>query len=209
MDPEAFLEAVEADHETELSRLGSSKALYAVTAGEMDSAAVRAAMAARAAAAAEVFDAWAADEPDERAVETFATAAETQREAAAATDDGEATTADVPEPGPMVEALADLGGTVERAGGLAAWALVADALYAQAVGFFVGSADAESADRFRERRAAVEPVREAALDLLGATVEDDADRERAAGAAAATIEAAYDGYVAVLEDLGITVKPIC
>ncbi len=209
MDPQEFLAAVEADHETELSRLGSSKALYAVTAGEMDTPAVLAAMAARASAAADVFEAWAADEPDERAAEAFATAAERQREAAASVDDADGAAAGVPEPGPLFETLASLEGTVERAAGLSAWALVADALYGQAVGFFVGSADVGTADRFRGLRDEVGPVRDDALDLLGATVETDADRERAADAAAAGVEAAYDGYVSVLEDLGITVKPIC
>ncbi len=79
MTPEEFLDAVRTENKTALSRLGSSKALYADTAGEMEPDAVLRAAADAEYAAYETFDAWAADTDDESAAEVFAaTAAEEQ-----------------------------------------------------------------------------------------------------------------------------------
>lgn len=207
MDTDAFLEVLETDHETELSRLGSSKALYAITAGEMAKPAVLAAMASRARAAAETFDAWAADAEHDEAVATFGGIADEVRAAIDRLDAPD--DVDVPPPGPLFDHLEVLEDLVERAAGLVAWTLVADVTRAQAVGFFVGSADGTTADTFREFRDDLAPAREEGLALLGVACEDDADWDRALEAAGMTIDAAYEGYVTILEDLGVTVKPIC
>jgi hypothetical protein len=63
MDATDLEARVRADRETELSRLSSSKALYAATGGEMDREAVVRAAADRAAAAHECYRAWADDGP--------------------------------------------------------------------------------------------------------------------------------------------------
>lgn len=207
MDPDAFLDALEAGHETELSRLGSSKALYAVTGGEMSTGTVLAAMTERASAAAEAFDSWVTDTEHDGAVSTLGEAAEDQRAAAARLE--APTETEVPAPGPLFDHLRGLDGLVDRASGFVAWVLVADATRAQAVGFFVGSADAETADTFRELRDDLERAREQGLALLESVCSDEYEWDRALEVAGATIDAAYDGYVDVLENLGITVKPIC
>ena len=207
MDADAFVDAVEADRETELSRLGSSKALYAATAGEMATPAVLAALAARARAAAESFDGWAADAERDEAVAAFGAAADVQRLAADRLDAPD--DVDVPAPGPLFDHLRGLESAVDRAAGLVAWTLVSDATRAQAVGFFVGSADEATAGDLRELRDDLGPAREQGLALLASTCEDDADWDRALEAAGATVDAAYAGYVEVLEDLGVAVKPIC
>lgn len=207
MDPEAFVRALETEHETELSRLGSSKALYAITAGEMDPSTVLAAMADRARVAAETFDAWATDESTDDAAATFTAAATEQWAAAdaiAAPDE-----ADLPDPGPLFDRLAALGDTIDRAAGLVAWSMVADVTRAQAVGFFVGSADRTTADTFRELREELDALHADAVALLGAVCDAEDDWDRALEVGGGIIEAAYEGYVEVLEDLGITVKPIC
>lgn len=215
MDADSFLETVEADHETELSRLASSKVLFVLTGGAMDADAVFAAMTSRATAAAETFDEWAGDSADENAAAVFESSADTLRadaEAieAAANEAGvelESARSELPPPGPMFDRLADLESTRDRAAGLAAWSLIEDGARSQAVGFFVGRADTTAADRFRERRTAVESVRADALDRLAATATDDWDR--AQEAASAIIDAAYGHYVDVLEGMGIKVKPVC
>lgn len=212
MDANALLEAVAADNETALSRLASSKVLYALTGGELDDDAVFAAMASRATAAADRFDAWVADEPDADVVETMTAASAALRANAEAIEEaagGATADVDIPDLTPFFDYLAALSGPVERAAGLAAWALVEDGVRSQAVGFFVGRADPASADRFRELRGTVASIQDDAAGLLDDTCESEADWEDAVTAADATVDAAYQHYVAVLEDMGITVKPVC
>ncbi len=62
-----LIDAVRDDQQTELSRLGSSKTLYADTRGEMEPDVVLAAAAAREQAAHETFDAWSDDANDDAA----------------------------------------------------------------------------------------------------------------------------------------------
>ena len=67
MDGTTLVDTVTDDLETQLSRLGSSKWLYALTDGDMTGEAVRAAAAADAVAAAETFESWADDADDDAA----------------------------------------------------------------------------------------------------------------------------------------------
>lgn len=192
-------ETVEAEHETELSRLGSSKALYAITGGEMETEPVVAGLADRAATAAATFEGWT----DGEHADLFAEAAEIARDHAdriGESADGRPTD----EPTAADEALRSLAGADERLGGLLAWALLTDRTLSQAVGFFVGNADTRGADRFRAMREDVEALRAGAADRL-----EDADEDAATAAAAAVVEAAYDHYVETLEAMGIKVKPVC
>jgi hypothetical protein len=201
---EVTLDAVREDNETALSRLGSSKALYAATGGELDGDQVLRAAADDAAGARDVFSAWADDEPDEDAAVTFAAAAERtgdQLETALGELDGY-------DPGtedPLAEHLRAVSGTAARAGALLGWSAVSDETLGQVVGFFVGDADPMTASTFRDVRGETGAIQERALELL----ESIDDRETAKAAADAAVEAAYDDYVATLEGMGVNPKDVC
>jgi hypothetical protein len=204
MDGQEFTDAVRDAHETPLSRLGSSKWVYALTGGEMAADAVEAAWATEAGAAGDMFAAWADDDPHEEAADVFAGVAET-----AADHGGDVGDAEPDETPPVYGALADLEGTAARAGGLLAWTLVAEQTLAQMVGFFVGDADPSTANTFRDRRSDVHDERERAESLLETVCDDDADWEAARDAADRVVAAAYDDYVETLESMGIKPKNVC
>jgi hypothetical protein len=201
MNGEELAETIRSDRETALSRLGSSKALYAVTGGEMAADPVRTAVAAEAARAARVLSAWADEEADDAAASLFAAAAEAEADRHAAVD------ADVALlDHPMYDELAGLSDTGERLAGLLARSLVARATVEQAVGFFVGDADPRSADEFRSLKSGLDDQRAAvttAIDEHGGV--DGA----AVDAALAVVDAAYDHYVERLESMGIKPKNVC
>lgn len=214
MTADEFADAARARNETALSRLGSSKSIYADTRGEMEPDAVLAAAATAHHHAAETFAAWAddadagTDDADAGAAEAWDAAAATEREAAeelaAALDEFE------PGPVPAVQAaIRDHDTTVERAGATVGWALALGKKAEQATGFFVGQADPGTADLFRDVRETVDAQRERAGEVLTAACEGDADREAALAAADDAVQAAYDEYVETLEELGVNPKPVC
>ena len=201
MTDDTLHETIEGEYETELSRLGSSKALYAITEGEMETASVLANLAESMTAAAETFHGWSGDGDHG---DVFANAAETAGDLAeriaGATEAAEPTTS----PTPVDEVLRGLDEPDARLGGLLAWTMITDRTLAQAVGFFVGNADTKAADLFRDLRSAVDGVgSETAEHLVGA------DAGAARGAASDVVEAAYGHYVETLEGLGVKVKPVC
>jgi len=206
MDGSSLTAAVRSESETELSRLSSSKALYAATGGEMEAAAVRRATAGEARRGAEVVADWADDAGGEAAT-LFADVAATLREQHERVDaDAE------PVDHPMYDRLAGLDGTVERLAGLLARTLVAHGVVGQAVGFFVGDADPSTADEFRGLRDELDDQRERVEATLEAVVGDDdgeADEAAALQAAAAVVDAAYDWYVETLESMGVKPKNVC
>jgi hypothetical protein len=204
MDGSSLTAAVRSESETELSRLSSSKALYAATGGEMEAAAVRRATAGEARRAADVLGDWADDEANEAAATLFADAAATLRDRHERVD-ADAAAVDHP----TYDRLADLDGTVERLGGLLARTLVAHGMVGQAVGFFVGDADPTTAEEFRELRAELDDQRERVEATLAAAVGNDADETAALAAAAAIVDAAYDWYVETLESMGVKPKNVC
>jgi hypothetical protein len=206
MDGQDLLERLRDDHETALSRLGSSKALYAATDGEMTAAAVRVAAADECHLAARTFDAWAADEDDERATEAFAAATERAREGYDLIAPDDHAPADSL---PTYAHLDGVEGTAGRAGGLLARALIAGRRFEQVVGFFVGDADPATAETARRLRDGANEEREAAVALLAAVAATDDDRERARTVAGETIGVAYDDYVERLEAMGIEPKNVC
>ncbi len=113
-----LIDAVRDDQQTELSRLGSSKTLYADTRGEMEPDVVLAAAAAREQAAHETFDAWSDDANDDAAALFVDAATETAER-------GDSTDAEPVDRTPaMHDVLDDLDGTVERLGGFVGWTLV-------------------------------------------------------------------------------------
>jgi hypothetical protein len=206
MNGQAFLDALRDDHETALSRLGSSKALYAATGGEMDAEHVQRAATDEATIAARTFDAWAADEDSERAAGLFADVAETSRAHAERVEPDDYEPADSL---PVYAHCDSVEGTVARLGALVAARLVAGKTVEQMVGFFVGDADPTTANTFRDLRGDVESQRDDAAELLADTCTDDAEWDAARAAADAVIEVAYDDYVETLEGMGVKPKNVC
>jgi len=206
MDGEDFLDRLRANHDTELSRLGSSKALYALTGGEMDTETVHAAAAADAEYAEDVCSSMAG-RTDDAVQERFEAAAETaveQRERFGPVEESE-----VGESPPMYATLGGLEGDPERVGGLVARYVVVEAYAGQFVGFFVGNADPNTASEFRDLRAEYEDEREATVELLESVCENDDDWDRATAGASGVIGAAYDDYVETLEGMGVEPKNVC
>lgn len=203
MDAQSILEHLEEAYETELSRLGSSKAMYAVTEGEMDSASVLQAMADRAIAAARTFEEWAAESADPMADRygEVATAVREHADRIAARGDGIDPT---DQPTPLEEFLRDLDTPGERFAGFVTWAEVTDRTYSQAVAFYVGNANPQLANLFRD-------IRSELAEHLDAVESGPADGEVGPGKAVAekAVEAAYQHYVETLERMGIKVKPVC
>ena len=204
MNGSDLVEAVQTESKTELSRLGSSKSLYADTEGEMEPDVVLAAAADNAHHAAETFDGWAEDDLEG----AFAAAAETERDhyesIAGKLDDHEPGT-----PPAVVEFLRGLPAGVERLGGLVGWTLVTEEKASQCTGFFTGQADPQTASLFRGFGGDYEETREATVDALEATCGSDDEWDRARTAATNAVEAAYDEYFETLEDLGVNPKPVC
>ena len=206
MDSTTLTDRIRDDYETELSRLGSSKWIYALTGGEMDAEHVRDATNSDAQTAANLFEQWAKTEGDDAAAELFRAvveAATTHREEL----DSEEGTPEVE--GPMYETLLDLADTDARLGGLLGWALVQRQTVGQMVGFFVGDADPHTADTFRGIRDDVDDVLDRTAAVLDDACETDDDWEAAEAAAAEVVETTYDYYVDTLESMGVKPKNIC
>ena len=204
MDGATLADRIRDDYETELSRLGSSKWIYALTGGEMDADHVRDAANDGAQSAANVFEEWAKTEGDDDAAGLFRSvveAATTRREEI----DSEAGSPEADRP--MYEVLLALDDTAERLGGLLGWALVERETVGQMVGFFVGDADPRTAGDFREIRDDVDDHLDGAVDRLDDLGDDD--WAAAEAAAAEVVEAAYDDYVETLESMGVQPKNVC
>ena len=206
MDAAEFTDAVRADTKTELSRLGSSKSLYADTEGEMDEGPVLTAVADHLHYATETFETWA-DEESGAAGEFFADLADTAGEHydTVADEHGDHDPGAVPA---LVEYLQGLDATTDRVAGTVGWAMVVENKVGQAVGFFVGQASPGTASTFREVRSGVEDAIDAGAETLTTVCEGD-DWDGAQAAAVGAIEAAYDEYFETLEDLGVNPKPVC
>jgi rubrerythrin len=209
MTPEELESAVRDDNETALSRLGSSKALYAATGGDLDADTVLRAAADAEHTAATTFADWTDTEPTDAAREVFARVAAGERDHADAVrallDDYDP----VDDPSGIQAALRDLDETVARAGGLLGRIVATERSKTQLAGFFVGQADPQTADLFRDLKADLDDQREALYVLLADVCETDADWDAAHAAATDAIQAAYDDYTDRLEDMGVNPKPVC
>jgi hypothetical protein len=210
MDASELHDSVREDNDTALSRLGSSKSLYAATGGEMEAGPVLEAAADAEHAAAETFAAWADSAADDDAREAFETTASEERAHYDAVlgelDDHAAGDA---APAAMQQFLRGLDSTVERAGGLLGRILATEKSKEQLTGFFVGQADPQTAQLFRGLAGDLDDQRARALALLDSVCEDDADWDAAKDAADAAIQAAYDEYTEDLEAMGVNPKPVC
>jgi hypothetical protein len=200
MDATDLVEAIREANRTELSRLGSSKSLYADTEGEMEPDAVLTAAADMAHHAAEALDQWAEEDVDG----VFAAAAAREhdhREAIVAELDGY----EPGDPPEVVQFLREQESAERRLGALVGWSLVADEKASQSSGFFTGQAAPGTASLFRRFGDDYEATRTEALEALAGR--DDPDDAVDAGSGAVT--AAYEAYVETLEALGINPKPVC
>ncbi len=208
MTPEEFIETVRDANATALSRLGSSKSLYADTEGEMEADEVLAAAATAEHHAAETYGSWAEDASGDVADAFAETAAEERDHYETVADE-----LDVHEPGevPAIQAyLRDLTDDVERLGGFVGRTLAAEKSKEQVTGFFVGEADPGTARLFRGMGDDLDAQLDRATGLLAARCGDDGDCwERAQGAASGAIQAAYDEYTERLEAMGVNPKPVC
>lgn len=208
MDGQTFLDELRDEHETELSRLGSSKAVYALTDGEMEGDAVRAGTARELHALAPALENWA-ESADGDAAALFADVAEFAADTANTLDEEAA----VPEGADVTHITAEVLGALddeaERTAGLAAALLVLGKVAEQLVGFFVGDADRAGAQEFREIRDELKEHRDAAAAHLDPLCTDEADWATAHEVAAGVVEGAYDWYVGTLEAMGVEPKNVC
>jgi len=230
MNASELHESVREDNDTALSRLGSSKSLYAATGGEMEADAVLEAAADAEHAAAATFRAWADSEDDVRKTTESSSAAHQNaqrsedadaREAFEATASEERDHYDAvvgeldahdpgeSEPSAMQQHLRGLDSTAERAGGLLGRVLAAEKSKEQLTGFFVGQADPQTAQLFRDLKSDLDDQRDRALALLDSVCETDADWDAAKAAADAAVQSAYDEYTEQLEAMGVNPKPVC
>lgn len=206
--PEEFAKEIETRNRTALSRLGSSKALFAATVGEMDVETVLRAAADAEYHAATTYRAWADDADAEAGSVWTATADEEVEhyELVVAELDSDH------EPGPvpaMQTVMRNETTTVRRAGAFLGRTLAADRSKSQFTGFFVGQAKPGVASLFRELGADLDDQRDRALSLLAACCTETTDWEQAGEAADDTIQAAYDEYTETLEGMGVDPKPVC
>jgi hypothetical protein len=207
MDSDELIETVRNENETALSRLGSSKSIYADTGGEMEATEVLAAAATAESHAAETYEMWAETEDGDTA-EAFAETAREERdhyETVAGELEGH-----VPGDVPAIQSyLRDLDGTVERLGGFVGRTIAAEKSKTQVTGFFVGNADPQTASLFRSMNDDLEAQLARAGERLEAECETQADWEKAREAATGAIQAAYDAYTDQLESMGVNPKPVC
>jgi hypothetical protein len=199
-----LVEAVREDNRTELSRLGSSKSLYADTEGGMNPDTVLAAAADAAHHAAETFEGWADSDIDG----VFAAAADGER----GHYEGITGELDAHEPGERPAVVGTIRGyetALECLGGLVGWTLVAEEKASQYSGFFTGQADPGTASLFRGFGDDYEATRADALDALETVCDGEDDWGRAEAAATGAVGAAYDEYFETLEALGVNPKPVC
>ncbi|PSP61853.1 rubrerythrin family protein [Halobacteriales archaeon QH_8_64_26] len=207
MTPEQFVESIETDNATALSRLGSSKGLYADTGGTMERAAVLRAAATGEFHARETFEKWADDETNDDAREAFAETAREEGEhygLIAGELEGEHDPGETPA---IQESLRTQSDTTGRAGAFLGRTMVADRSADQATAFFVGEADTEGADLLREVGDDTEAQLERAQDLLGEVCTEPADWERASAAASDAIGAAHEEYTDSLDEMGESPEP--
>lgn len=209
MTPDELEAAVRDDNETALSRLGSSKALYAATGGEMNADEVLRAAADAEHTAANTFADWADTESNTDAAAVFEGLATDERDHAdqvlAKLDDYDPQD----DPSGMQAELRQLDDTIERTGGLLGRIIATEKSKTQLSGFFTGQADPTTANLFRGLKSDLDDQLDAVHDLLQDLCETDEDWDTAKRAADDAIQAAYEDYTERLEDMGVNPKPVC
>lgn len=209
MTPEELESAVRDDNETALSRLGSSKALYAATGGEMEADEVLRAAADAEHTAANTFADWADTEENDAAQSVFEQVASEERDHAETVLDKLDDYEPQDDPSGIQAELRTLDDTIERAGGLLGRIVATEKSKTQLSGFFVGQADPTTANLFRDLKSDLDDQFDAVHDLLDDLCQTDDDWDTAKTAADAAIQAAYDDYTERLEAMGVNPKPVC
>jgi rubrerythrin len=208
MTDSEFVETVREANNTALSRLGSSKSLYADTMGEMDIEEVLQAAATAEHHAAETYGVWA-ESAEGDVADAFAETADEERDHYA-TVVGELDDHDPGEVPAIQSYLRGLDDEIERLGGFVGRTLAAEKSKEQMTGFFVGKADPQTASLFRGMGDDLDAQLERAIECLEATCGDDEDCwERAEEVASEAIQTAYEEYTERLESMGVNPKPVC
>lgn len=209
MTPEELTDHVTDETRTELSRLGSSKALYADTAGDLDPQTVLIAAADAEYHAAETYRHWADTDPAAPGRDVWTRTAEEEADhydrVTAALD----TDHDPGDPPTIHTHLRGLTAPIDRAGAFLGRTIAATRSKDQYTGYFVGQGTHDLADLFRDLSEDLDTQRDRGHDLLTTLCSTDAEWDAAATAAITTIEVAYDAYVDTLEGMGVNPKPVC
>ncbi|MFC5971340.1 rubrerythrin family protein [Halomarina salina] len=208
MTADEFADRIREDNRTALSRLGSSKALYADTEGDIERDTVLRATAEAERAAWETYESWAESEGGE-AGEAFADTAAEEEEHYRTVADLLGEEVEVSEVPAIQQYLRDREDTLDRAGGFLGRTLAAEKSKDQLVGFFVGQADPSTTREIRAMNEDLDDQLDRALALLESVCESDDDWDRAAEAASGAIQAAYEEYTDRLEGMGVNPKPVC
>lgn len=209
IDADAFIETVREQNRTALSRLGSSKALYADTGGEMDPEVVFEAAALAERAAMETFEQWA-DSEDGSAADRFRESAAEEQEHYDAVVGKLSDDVEVSGELPAIQSvLREFETTIERAGGFIGRTLAAEKSKEQLTAFFVGQADPQTAQLFREMGDDLDAQLERGCEILAEHCDSEEDEAKALNGASRAILAAYDEYTERLESMGVNPKPVC
>lgn len=202
-----FIETVRDRNKTALSRLGSSKALYADTQGELEPDEVLRSVATAEHAAMETFESWGDDEDG--------TAAEAFTESAVEEQDHYETVSGLLEDHaaddvPAIQAsLRDQEETIDRVGAFVGRTIAAEKSKEQVTAFFVGQADPQTAGTFRGLKSDLEEQLDRAGALVEAYCDTEGETDRALEAASDAIQTAYEEYTEQLESMGVNPKPVC
>jgi len=209
MNGQTLVDEVREARGTELDRLGSEKALLAVTAADLSGGTILGTVALSLSGLRSTLEGWAAEADAGPAREAFAGTAsslEAEYERVVAELDAEPS-GDPPAPIPTVRAFDR---PPERVGAaLVGHGLVFDGVLLQAVSFFVNEARTRRADLARDLRSAATDRVDDGASALDSLCAGDGDWERARAAATDVVDAAYADYAETLDGMGIDPKPVC
>jgi hypothetical protein len=207
MNGQMLVERVRESKQTELERLGSEKALLAVTRADLSAGTVLEHLGLTVDALRATLETWAGETagPERDAFEDATAALGVEYDRVVAHLDADPT-GDPPVPLGTVRGFEDPDQRVAAA--LVGHGLVFDGTLLQAVSFFVNEADPDRADLVRDLRdGANSRVDDGAAALDALCGQDDWDRAEAA--AADVVESAYHHYAETLGEMGIDPKPVC
>lgn len=189
-------DAVRADCATALERLGSDRALIALTDADLSGETIRRRIAETDLGAASVLESW----------QGFDETAESKRGHADRIAEPLSNPLEPPSDDPIAGHLQTCETPAERVGaGLIGYPLIVDGWYLQAVSFFVNEAEESAADEFRSVRSETRAVLEAGEERIG---ELD-DPEAARVGAGTLVDAVYEWYVETLAGMGLDPKTVC
>jgi rubrerythrin len=211
MDAASFRTTIEDEEmRTQLDRLGSSKLLVGLTAGDLAREQVLELAANSEYAARETFAGWADDEEDPAARAAFESLAEQEADHYERVLDLFDDAFEPADGGVMHAYLRGREGAIERvAAGMVGRSLYSVRAYTQIISFFSNEAEVATANVFRELKRDTQTTCERGCELLEALCEDEDDWDRATAAARYVIQLVYDDYADSLSALGLEVKSVC